>query len=61
MVTRLTIPLHPKYRPDIDGLRALKEVYFLGNWDKLNDLPMVLKGAKRKPDIIVIVRVERSF
>jgi peptidoglycan/LPS O-acetylase OafA/YrhL len=40
---------------------TFKEVYFLGNWDKLNDLPIDLKGAKRKPDIIIIVRVERSF
>ena len=40
---------------------TFKEVYYLGNLDKLNDLPIDLKGAKRKPDIIVIVRVERSF
>jgi peptidoglycan/LPS O-acetylase OafA/YrhL len=40
---------------------TFKEVYYLGKLDKLNDLPIDLKGAKRKPDIIVIVRVERSF
>lgn len=38
------------------------EVRYIGHWvDKLKDLPSELKAADKKPDLIVIVRVERSF
>ena len=41
---------------------TFKEVLYPGNWrDKLKTLPDDLKNAKRKPDMIIIVRVERSF
>lgn len=41
---------------------SFKEVRYIGHWsDKLKELPMELESADRKPDIIVIVRVERSF
>jgi hypothetical protein len=38
------------------------EVHYLGHWqDKLKDLPLDYAIADKKPDLIVIVRVERSF
>jgi hypothetical protein len=41
---------------------TFKEVRYVGHWaNKLNDLPSELADADKKPDIIVIVRVERSF
>lgn len=41
---------------------TFKEVYYIGHWkDTLNSLPERLAKAERKPDLIVIVRVERSF
>ncbi|WP_156912697.1 acyltransferase family protein [Methylocaldum szegediense] len=41
---------------------AFKEVRYIGHWaQKINDLPTELAKAKRKPDLVVIVRVERSF
>ena len=41
---------------------TFKEVRYVGHWrDKLKDLPANLVKADRKPDMIVIVRVERSF
>lgn len=41
---------------------TFKEVRYVGHWaDKLNNLPAELSKAERKPDLIVIVRVERSF
>lgn len=41
---------------------TFKEVYYVGHWgDKLKDLPANLAKAERKPDMIVIVKVERSF
>lgn len=41
---------------------TFKEIWYLGHWrKKLKDLPQELDKAKRKPDLIVVVRVERSF
>ena len=41
---------------------TFKEVRYVGHWgDKLKDLPDMLDKADRKPDMIVVVRVERSF
>jgi peptidoglycan/LPS O-acetylase OafA/YrhL len=41
---------------------TFREVYYVGHWFyKLKDLPTILAEADRKPDIIIIVRVERSF
>ena len=50
-----------------NGLRqyfnaTFKEVRYVGYWShKLNDLPSELAKADKKPDMIVVVRVERSF
>lgn len=41
---------------------TFKEVRYIGHWsDKLKDLPDILDKADRKPDMIIVVRVERSF
>jgi peptidoglycan/LPS O-acetylase OafA/YrhL len=41
---------------------TFKEVRYVGHWvDKLNTLPEQIIEAKRKPDLVFIVRVERSF
>ena len=41
---------------------TFKEVYYLGDWkNKIKDLPADLNSAEKKPDIIIIVRVERFF
>ena len=41
---------------------TFKEVRYVGHWShKLSDLPLELANAQRKPDMIVVVRVERSF
>ena len=41
---------------------TFKEVRYVGHWaQKLNDLPSELVRADKKPDMIIIVRVERSF
>ncbi|HEX5278296.1 MAG TPA: acyltransferase family protein [Fluviicoccus sp.] len=41
---------------------AFKEIRYVGHWNsKLADLPAEFSKADRKPDLIVIVRVERSF
>lgn len=41
---------------------TFKEVRYVGHWgDKLNTLPEEIIKAERKPDLILIVRVERSF
>ncbi len=41
---------------------TFKEVRFIGHWSKkLKDLPEYLTKADRKPDMIIVVRVERSF
>jgi peptidoglycan/LPS O-acetylase OafA/YrhL len=41
---------------------SFREVRYIGHWvQKLKDLPGELNKADRKPDLIVVVRVERSF
>ncbi|UUY09839.1 acyltransferase family protein [Pseudomonas sp. J452] len=51
-----TQPLKPYFNA------TFKEVRYIGHWEqKLNSLPEELDKAERKPDLIVIVRVERSF
>jgi len=41
---------------------TFKEVRYVGHWsDKLKDLPLDLMKVERKPDLIIVVRVERSF
>ncbi|WP_201584129.1 acyltransferase family protein [Psychrobacter jeotgali] len=41
---------------------TFKEVYYVGHWsEKLEDLAKELNKVSRKPDIIIIERVERSF
>ena len=41
---------------------TFKEVRFIGHSSKkLKDLPEYLTKADRKPDMIIVVRVERSF
>lgn len=41
---------------------TFKQVRYVGHWgQKLNSLPDEITKAERKPDLIVIVRVERSF
>jgi hypothetical protein len=41
---------------------TFKEVRYFGQWnEKLTNLPADLARADKKPDMIVIVRVERSF
>ncbi|MDW3225632.1 MAG: acyltransferase family protein [Paracoccaceae bacterium] len=46
--------------PFIDA--TFKEIHYLGHWSsKLRTLPQELLGAAEKPDLIMVVRVERSF
>lgn len=41
---------------------TFKEVRYVGHWSKkLHSLPDALERTERKPDLIIIVRVERSF
>jgi hypothetical protein len=41
---------------------TFSQVRYVGHWgDKLNTLPDELNKAEKKPDLIVVVRVERSF
>ena len=41
---------------------TFKEVHYLGHWEtKLRTLPEELSRSQAKPDLIVVVRVERSF
>jgi peptidoglycan/LPS O-acetylase OafA/YrhL len=41
---------------------TFNEVHYIGHWvNKLQDLPSDFARADKKPDLIVIVRVERSF
>lgn len=41
---------------------TFKEVYYVGHWDaKHNNISQQLAVAEKKPDMIVIVKVERSF
>ncbi len=51
-----TVPLRQYFNA------TYKEVHYLGHWGKkLNELPMEYLNAETKPDIIIVVRVERSF
>lgn len=41
---------------------TFKEVHYIGHWSrKLKELPGDLARADRKPDMVIIVRVERTF
>ena len=41
---------------------SFTEIRYLGYWsDKVNDLPLLLSEAVVKPDLIIVVRVERTF
>lgn len=41
---------------------TFKEVHYLGHWnDKVKELPELFSKAQRLPDLVVIVRVERTF
>lgn len=41
---------------------VFSETRYIGHWsEKLNHLPSELKKAARKPDMIIVIRVERSF
>lgn len=41
---------------------TFKEVHYLGHWDsKLRTLPQDLARSQEKPDLIIVVRVERTF
>ncbi|WP_300036345.1 acyltransferase family protein [uncultured Roseobacter sp.] len=41
---------------------AFQEVHYRGHWNsKLRTLPQDLTTAKEKPDLIIVIRVERSF
>ena len=47
-------------RPYFDA--SFKEVRYLGHWSKrLNDLPRELRDSARKPDLIIVERLERLF
>ena len=46
--------------PYIDA--TFEEVHYLGHWNKkLRTLPQDLLSAEEKPDIVIVIRVERSF
>lgn len=46
--------------PYIDA--TFEEVHYLGHWnEKLLTLPQDLASAEEKPDIVIVIRVERSF
>ena len=41
---------------------TFKEVHYFGHWDsELPTLPDELLGSEEEPDVIIVVRVERSF
>ena len=41
---------------------TFKEIYYVGHWDgKHNNISQQLAVAKPKPDLLVVVKVERSF
>ena len=41
---------------------TFQEVQYLGHWNtKLRTLPQDLAGAEEKPDLIIVIRVERTF
>ncbi len=47
-------------RPFLNATFA--EVHYIGPWtDLLQDLPEMLVDADKKPDLIIVIRVERSF
>lgn len=47
-------------RPYIDA--SFKEVHYVGHWrNHLLSLPAELDASQRKPDLVLVVRVERSF
>lgn len=47
-------------RPFIEAL--FKEVSYIGHWNKkLKSLPSELADSAEKPDLIIVVRAERSF
>ena len=51
-----TVALKPYFN------ETFREVRYVGHWDqRLKDLPTELMSAQKKPDMIVIVRVERTF
>ena len=46
--------------PYIDA--TFEEIHYLGHWnEKLHTLPQDLANAEEKPDLIIVIRVERSF
>lgn len=41
---------------------TFKQVRYVGHWsDKLNSIPYELEKSEKKPDLVIVVRVERSF
>lgn len=47
-------------RPYIEA--SFKEVRYIGHWSReLASVPSYLANSTRKPDLILVVRVERSF
>ena len=47
-------------RPYIEA--SFKEVRYIGHWsDKLNSISSELIKFAEKPDLVIVVRVERSF
>ena len=47
-------------RPYIEA--SFKEVRYIGHWDRnIDSLANVLASSIEKPDLVLVVRVERSF
>ena len=41
---------------------SFREVHYIGHWNQeLEDLSQLIKTANNKPDLVIVVRVERSF
>lgn len=41
---------------------SFKHIHYIGHWsNKLKTLPSELAGSAQKPDLVLVVRVERSF
>ena len=40
---------------------SFREIRYLRQARKLNDLPLLLRESSKKPDLVLVVRVERSF
>jgi hypothetical protein len=67
--SKALVPLHIWVVGDsfTEGLKdylnaSFAQVHYLGHWDqKLKTLPQELEQAPKKPDLILVVRVERSF